>query len=56
MILTILPFTALDAAGARNAPQLGVKAPSRHAIEPMLHFHFVHSLQIHPQGRKHAAC
>ena len=27
-----------------------------HAIEPVLHFHFVRSVQIHPMGRKHAAC
>ena len=56
MILIILPFTAFDAAGARNAPQLGVKALFHHAIEPMLHFHFVRSVQIHPLGRKYAAC
>jgi len=47
---------AFDAAGARNTPQLGVKALFHHAIEPMLHFHFVRSVQIHPLGRKYAAC
>jgi hypothetical protein len=58
VILTILPsagkvtFDALDAAGARNAPQLCVKVPFQ---EPMLHFHFASSVQIHPLGRKYAA-
>jgi hypothetical protein len=42
MILTIL-----SSAGARNAPQLGVKA--------LFHFRFVRSEQIHPVGRKYAA-
>jgi hypothetical protein len=62
VILTILRFTdkvtldAFDAAGARNAPQPGVKAPFHHPIEPMLHFRFVRSEQIHPMGREHAAC
>ena len=61
MILTILRFTdkvtlgAFDAAGARNAPQPGVKAPFHHPMEPVLHFHFVRSVQIHPLGRKYAA-
>jgi hypothetical protein len=61
VILTILPttdkvaFDPFDAAGARNTPQLGVKALFHHAIEPMLHFHFVRSVQIHPLGRKYAA-
>jgi hypothetical protein len=61
MILTILPYTdtlasdAFDAAGARNTPQLGVKAPFHHPKEPMLHFRFVRSVQIHPVGRKYAA-
>ena len=55
MILTILPFTALDAAGARNAPQLGVKALFHRAIEPMLHFRVVRSVQIHPVGHQYAA-
>ena len=55
MILTILPFTAFDAAGARNTPQFGVKALFHHAIEPMLHFEFVRSVQIHPLGHKYAA-
>jgi hypothetical protein len=45
----------LPSADARNAPQLGAKALFHRAIEPMLHFHFVRSLQIHPLGRKHAA-
>ena len=56
MILTILPFTALDAAGARSTPQFGFKALFHHPMEPMLHFHFVRSVQIHPMGRKYAAC
>ena len=62
MILTILRFTdkvtlgAFDAAGARNAPQPGVKAPFHHPTEPMLHFRVVPSVQIHPLGCKHAAC
>ena len=62
MILTILPsagkvtFDALDAADARNTPQLGAKAPFHHPNEPMLHFPFVRSVQIHPLGRKYAAC
>ena len=62
MILRILPsagkvtFDAFDAAGARDTPQVGAKALFRHPIEPMLHFHFVRSVQIHPQGCKHAAC
>ena len=56
MILTILPFTAFDAAGVRNTPQPCVKAPFHHAIEPVLHFHFVRSVQIHPLGRKYATC
>ena len=50
MILTILRFTGkvtFDAAGARNTPQLGVKAP--------FHFRFVRSEQIHPLGHKYAA-
>jgi hypothetical protein len=55
VILTILPFTAFDAAGARNAPQLGVKALFHRAIEPMLHLHFGRSVQIHPLGRKYVA-
>jgi hypothetical protein len=61
MILTTLPstdkvaFDAFDAAGARNAPQLGVKAPFHHPKEPMFHFHFVRSVQIHPVGHKYAA-
>ena len=62
MILRILSsagkvmFDAFAAASARNPPQLGVKALFRHAIEPMLHFHFVRSVQIHPLGRKYATC
>jgi len=62
VILTILRFTdkvtldAFDAAGARNAPQLGVKGLFRHPMEPMLDFRFVRSVQIHPVGRKYAAC
>jgi hypothetical protein len=56
VILTILPFTAFDAAGARKAPQRGIKALFHHPTEPMLHFHFVHSVQIHPLGRKYATC
>jgi hypothetical protein len=48
VILTILP-----SAGTRNTPQLGAKA---YPMEPMLHFHFVRSVQIHPLGRKYAAC
>jgi hypothetical protein len=61
VILRILPsagkvaFGAFDAASARNTPQLGGKALFHHAIEPMLHFHFVRSVQIHPLGRKYAA-
>jgi hypothetical protein len=55
VILAILPFTAFDAAGARNTPQLGVKALFRDPIEPMLHVHFVGSVQVCPLGRKHAA-
>ena len=55
MILTILPFTACDAAGTRNAPQFGVKALFHHATKPMLHFRVVPSVQIHPLGRKYAA-
>ena len=61
MILTILPSTdkvtldAFDAAGARNAPQLGVKALFHRAIEPMLHFRVVRSVQIHPVGHQYAA-
>ena len=62
MILTILRFTdkvafdAFDAAGARNTPQPGVKALFCRPIEPMLHVDFVRSVQIHPLGRKYAAC
>lgn len=62
MILTILPttdkvmFDAFDAVGARNTPQLGVKAPFHHPKEPMLHFPFVRSVQMHPVGHKYAAC
>ena len=62
MTLTILPFTdeltldAFDAAGTRNAPQFGVKALFHHATKPMLHFRVVPSVQIHPLGRKYAAC
>ena len=62
MILTILRFTdkvtfdAFDAAGAGNTPQRGIDALFHHAIEPMLHFHFVRSVQIHPLGRKYATC
>ena len=48
-------FDELDAAGARNTPQLCVKVLFRHPMEPMLHFHFVRSVQIHPLGRKYAA-
>ena len=55
MILTILPFTAFDAAGARNTPQLGVKALFHRLKEPMLDFRFVRSVQFHPVGRKYAA-
>ena len=61
MILTILSSTGevkfgpFDAAGAGNPPQLCVKAPFRHPKEPLLHFHFVRSVQIHPVGRKYAA-
>ena len=61
MILSILPsagkvtFDAFDAAGVRNTPQPGVKALFHHPTEPMLHFHFVRSVQIHPLGRKYAA-
>ena len=56
MILTILPFTAFDAAGARNTPQFGVKTPFHDPKEPMLHLRFARSVQIHPLGRKYAAC
>jgi hypothetical protein len=62
VILTILSsagkvtFDALDAAGARNTPQLGVKAPFHHPMGPILHFRFVRSVQVHPVGRKYAAC
>ena len=49
-------FDAFDAAGARNTPQPGVKAPFHHPKEAMLHFRFVRSVQIHPMGRKYAAC
>jgi hypothetical protein len=42
MILTLLPCT--------------VKALFHRAIEPMLHFRFVRSEQIHPMGREHATC
>jgi len=58
VILTILPTTdkvMFDAFDARNTPQLGVKAPFHHPKEPMLHFPFVRSVQIHPVGRKYAA-
>ena len=61
MTLRILRFTdevtfaAFDAAAARNTPQLGVKGLFRRPIEPMLHFHFVRSVQIHPLGQKYAA-
>ena len=61
MILRILSstgkvtFDAFDATGARNTPQRGVNGLFRRPIEPMPHFHFVHSLQIHPLGRKYAA-
>ena len=61
MILRILSstdkvtFDVFDAAGARNTPQFGVKALFRDPIEPMLHVHFVRSVQVHPLGRKHAA-
>jgi hypothetical protein len=62
VILRILPsagkvtIDAFDTAGARNAPQLGVKALFHHAIVPMLHVDFVRFVQIHPLGRKYAAC
>jgi hypothetical protein len=55
VVLTILASAAFDAAGARNTPQLGVKAIFHRPIEPMLHFHFVRSEQIYPVGRKYAA-
>ena len=61
MTLTILPFTdeltldAFDAAGIRNTPRLGAKALFHHPNEPMLHFPFVRSVQIHPLGCKYAA-
>jgi hypothetical protein len=61
MILTILRFTdkvtleAFDAAGTSNTPQPGVKALFHHPTEPMLHFHLVRSVQIHPLGRNYAA-
>ena len=55
MILTILPFTAFDAAGVRNTRHLGVKVLFHHPTEPMVHFHFVRSVQIHPVGHKYAA-
>jgi hypothetical protein len=61
VILRILPsagkvmLDAFDAAGARNTPQLGVKGLFHHPMEPMLHFHFVRSVQIHPLGHKYAA-
>ena len=48
-------FEAFDTAGARDTPQVGAKALFHRAIEPMLHFHFVRSVQIHPLGRKYAA-
>ena len=50
MILTLLP-----SAGARDTPQVGVKAPFRHPKQAMLHFHFVRFVQIHPLGPKYAA-
>ena len=49
-------FEAFDTAGVRNTPQPGVKTLFHHPIEPMLHFHFVRSEQIHPMGREHATC
>ena len=49
-------FDAFDTAGAHNAPQLGVKAPFHHPKEPIVHFRFVRSVQIHPLGSKYAAC
>jgi hypothetical protein len=61
VILTILRFTdkvafdAFDTAGARNTPQPGVKALFHHPTEPMVHFHFVRSVQIQPLGHKYAA-
>ena len=58
MILTILPSAGkvtFDAAGARNTPQRGIDALFHHPMEPVLHFHFVRSVQIHPLGRKYAA-
>jgi hypothetical protein len=61
VILTILPsagkvtFDALDAAGARNAPQLCVKVPFHHPMEPMLNLRFVRSVQNHPAGHQYAA-
>jgi hypothetical protein len=55
VILTILPFTAFDAAGVRDTPQVGAKALFRRPIEPMLHVDFVRSVQIHPMGHKYAA-
>ena len=48
-------FEAFDTAGAHNAMQLGVNAPFHHPKEAIVHFRFVHSLQIHPLGRKYAA-
>jgi hypothetical protein len=56
VILTILPFAPFDAAGVRNALQAGVKGLFRRPIEPMLHLRFVRSVQVHPLGRKYAAC
>jgi len=62
VILSILPsagkvtFDAFDAAGVRNTPQPGVNAPFHHPKQATLHFHFVRSVQIHPLGRKYAAC
>ena len=61
MILRILTstgevkFGAFDAAGARNAPQLCVKVPFHHPMEPMLNLRFVRSVQNHPAGHQYAA-
>ena len=62
MILRILPstgevkFGAFDAAGARDTPQFCVMPLFRRPIEPMFPLRFVRSVQIHPMGRKYAAC
>jgi hypothetical protein len=49
-------FDAFAAAGGRDTPQVGAKALFRRPIEPTLPVDFVRSVQIHPLGRKYAAC